>query len=250
MTTYKEAIYMVLDFLKLSSDDAYYTEDHVKSLLKNYRAYVLQSRYGDNRRHADDTPAESNYQTVDLNLQQVSKVEGLASSGKYLRSIEELPAILKYSNTQLWAGDMFSDSIILTLPTRFKYVGTGHLGKLFSYATIGKDNHLYIKSGNPQLYYLEQVSLKGIFEDPEKLYELQAAQAETNGEDIPEFLDLPFPLEENLLALCMQYVVKELNGGIYKPKDSENNATDDLSELANFIRSYTKSPLQRQIYGQ
>lgn len=249
MSTYREVIYMVLDFLKLSSDDAYYTEDHVKSLLTNYRAYVLQSRYGDNRRHADDTPAESNYQTIELNLQQVSKIEGLSSSGRYLRSIEELPVVLKYASKQLWAGDMFSDSIIFTMPTRFKYAGTGHLGKLFSYATIGKDHHLYIKSGNPQVFYLEQASFKCIFEDPEKVYELQVAQAEAKGEDIPEFLDQPFPLEDNLLALCMQYVVKELNGGIYKPKDSENNAADDLSELANFIRSYTKSPLQKQIYG-
>lgn len=250
MATYKEVIYMVLDFLKLSSDDAYYTEDHVKFLLGKYRAYVLQSRYGDNRKHADDTPSESNYQTLDLNLQQVNRIEGIPCSGRYLRSVEEIPTVLKYSNMHLWAGDMFSDNIIFTMPTRFKFVGTGHLGRMFGYATIGKDNHLYLKSGNPQLYYLEQVTFKGIFEDPERVYEIQAAQAVENGEDAPCMLDLPFPLEDNLLALCMQYVVKELNGGIYKPRDSENNAADDLSELANFIRSYTKSPLQRQIYGQ
>lgn len=250
MATYREVIYMVLDFLKLSSDDAYYTEDHVKSLLTHYRAYVLQSRYGDNRKHADDTPAESNYQTIDLNLQQVNRVEGLTSSGRYLRSIEELPNVLKYSIPQLWAGDMFSDNLVITSPTRFKYVGTGHLGRFFNYATIGKDKHLYLKSNNPQLYYLEKVSFKGVFENPEKVYELLSAQAEASGGEIPELLDQPFPLEDNLLALCMQYVVKELNGGVYKPKDSENNADDDLSELTNFIRSYTRSPLQRQIYGQ
>lgn len=250
MATYREVIYMVLDFLKLSSDDSYYTEDHVKFLLNKYRAYVLQSRYGDNRKHADDTPSESNYQTIDLHLQQVNRVEGLSCSGRYLRSIEEIPTTLNYSNLHLWAGDMFSDNLIFTMPARFKYAGFGKLGSMFNYATIGKDHHLYLKSGNPQMYYLEQVSLKGIFEDPEKVHEILAAQAEENGGEYPCLLDQSFPLEDNLLALCMQYVVKELNGGIYKPRDSENNAADDLSELANFIRSYTKSPLQRQIYGQ
>ena len=58
---------------------------------------------------------------------------------------------------------------------------------------------------------------------------------------------MQFPLEDNLLPLVMQYVVKDLTGGIYKPKDSENNADDDLSALANFIRSYVKSPLRQQI---
>ena len=33
MSTYRELTYMVLDQLKLASDDSYYTEDHVKFLL-------------------------------------------------------------------------------------------------------------------------------------------------------------------------------------------------------------------------
>lgn len=251
MATYREVIHMVLDYLKLSSDDSYYTEDHVRFLLGKFRAYVLKSKYEDNKKHPDDTPSESNYQTLDLNLQLVNRITGIQFSGKYLRSTEEIPSKICVAGSYIWAGDQFADNIIFTNPSRFKYVGTGKLGSMFTYATVGKDNHLYIKSGNPQFMYLQKASLKAVFEDPEKIYELQDAQASEAGEEnIPDLLDRDFPLEDALLALCLQYVVKELNGSIYKPKDSENNAADDLSELANFIRSYTRSPLQRQIYGQ
>ena len=36
---------MVLDFLKISSDDAYYTPDHVIFLLNKFRAFVLKNKY-------------------------------------------------------------------------------------------------------------------------------------------------------------------------------------------------------------
>lgn len=251
MTTYREAVYMVLDFLKLSSDDSYYTEDHVKFLLNKYRAYVLKSKFEATPKTPANYPSDTNAQTLDLTLEHVNGIDGLECTGEYLRSVEEIPVPLFWGCLKIWAGLLFGDNIIITMPARLKYVGTGKLGSLFNYATIGPDNHLYMKSGNPQLYYLEKAAVKGIFEDPEKVYEIENAQAVASGESpVCDILDRDFPLEDNLLALCMQYVVKELNGGIYKPRDSENNAADDLSELANFIRSYTKSPLQRQIYGQ
>ena len=45
MSTYKELTYMVLDELKLSSDDAQFTEDHVMFLLNKYWAFILKQRY-------------------------------------------------------------------------------------------------------------------------------------------------------------------------------------------------------------
>ena len=89
-----------------------------------------------------------------------------------------------------------------------------------------------------------------MFEAPEKVYEVENAQAIADGgTPVCDILDREFPLEDNLLALCMQYVVKELTGSTYKPADTDNNASDDLSELAQFIRGYMKNPLRRQIEG-
>ena len=248
MATYREAVYMVLDFLKLSSDDAYYTEDHVRFLLNKYRAYVLKSKYEDNQKNPSSVPSDSNTQTLDVTFEHVNGVDGVDCTGHFLRSIEEIPSPMFWYNFKVRAGVMFGDNIILTMPTRFRYAGTGKLARMFNYATIGPDNHLYLKSGNPQLYYLQSATVKGIFEDPEKVYEIENASAIANGESpVCDILDKEFPLEDNLLALCMQYVVKELSGSTYKPADTDNNASDDLGELAQFIRSYVKNPLRKQL---
>lgn len=250
MATYREAVYMVLDFLKLSSDDSYYTEEHVRFLLNKYRAYVLKSKYEDNQKNPSSYPSDSNTQTVELNLEHVNGIDGLQCTGEYLRSVEEIPSPMFWYSFKVWAGLMFGDNIIVTMPTRFRFAGSGKLGSLFNYATIGPDNHLYLKSGNPQLYYLQKASVKGVFEDPEKIYQIENEQAVADGEEpVCDILDREFPLESSLLALCMQYVVKELTGSTYKPTDTDNNASDDLSELAQFIRGYIKNPLRRQIEG-
>lgn len=249
MATYREAVYMVLDFLKLSSDDAYYTEDHVRFLLDKFRAYVLKNKYEDNQKNPASVPSDDNTQTINLNFEHVDGVDGIPCTGHFLRSVEEIPTPMFWWSVKIWAGTMFGDNIILTMPTRFRYAGTGRLASQFNYATIGPDRHLYLKSGNPQLYYLQSASVKGIFEEPEKAYEIENIQAAEGDTDAIQcdILEREFPLESNLLALCMQYVVKELSGSTYKPADTDNNASDDLSELAQFIRSYMKSPLRKQI---
>lgn len=47
MSTYRELVYLVLDELKLASDDSTFTEDHVVFLLNRYRTFLLKQRYSD-----------------------------------------------------------------------------------------------------------------------------------------------------------------------------------------------------------
>ena len=56
-----------------------------------------------------------------------------------------------------------------------------------------------------------------------------------------------FPLEDAIIPPLINLVVKELSEAIYKPEDSENNAMDDLANLANYIARNAKSNLQKQI---
>lgn len=233
---------MVLDFLKISSDDAYYTPDHVIFLLNKFRAFVLKSKYENGK----ETPSDTNYQTVKVNFEEIDRVEGLDCSGKYLRSKETLPGSLGIGVPQFSGSDIFEDGMCVVSPARFKNVGFNKWMKNITYVTLQSDK-VYLKSCNPLAYYLEEGTYRDIFNDP------ISAAAESGEYDVDESgavcnpMDVEFPLEDNLLPLVMQYVVKELSGGLYKPKDSENNADDDLSELANFIRSYVKSPLRKQI---
>ena len=43
--TWREAVYMVLDELKLMSDDSNFNEDHIIFLLSKYRSFILKQTY-------------------------------------------------------------------------------------------------------------------------------------------------------------------------------------------------------------
>ncbi len=242
MYTYNQAIYMVLDFMKVSSDDAYYTPDHVAFLLNKYRAYVLKSKYD----NATETPSDSNYQTLTLNLEEVDRIEGHPCRGKYLVSTNKIPDSLGVGTPIVAGADIFSGDLCMVSNARFRSVGFNKWMRNITYVTT-EGGKVYMKSCNPMLYYMETGTYRDIFSEPLEAAALSGEyEVDANGELCHPY-EVEFPLEDNLLPLVMQYVVKDLSGGLYKPKDSENNADDDLSALANFIRSYVKSPLRQQI---
>jgi len=45
----------------------------------------------------------------------------------------------------------------------------------------------------------------------------------------------------------VELVVKELLGVNYRPKDNQNNAADDLADIASFVRRNIKSQLAKQM---
>ena len=53
MSTFREIVYLVLDELKLTSDDATFTENHIIYLINNYRSFLLKQRYSDIKKKGD-----------------------------------------------------------------------------------------------------------------------------------------------------------------------------------------------------
>lgn len=242
MYTYNHVVYMILDYLKIASDDAYYTPDHVIFLLNKYRAYVLKSKYD----NSSDTPSDTNYQTMHIELEEKDRIEGQGCSGKYLVSKGTLPDSLDIGSPMFAGKDLFQGDISFVTPIRFKYVGFNKWMKNITYATF-EGGKVYMKSCNPLAYYLKEGTYRDIFTDPLEAAALSGEYATDENGELCDPTEVAFPLEDNLLPLVMQYVVKELSGASYKPRDTENNADDDLSKLASFIRSYVKSPLRKQI---
>lgn len=224
MSTYKELVYMCLDELRSSSDDAFYTEDHVIFLLGKYRSFLLKQRYSDVKKQIPD----SNYQTICLNLVNISSTLEDCGSGPYLRSREKVPSLMKIGNPEIYPVDYYQGNITLISKERMKYVGYNKYMNNIIYASIGPDDYIYFKSCNPQHLYLEQVMLVGIFGDAEKASELECQE----GENSCDILDKEFPIEGSLVSPLIELVVKELLGAEYRPEDNVNNAKDDLSEVA------------------
>ena len=88
MSTFREIIYMCSDQLKLSSDDTFFTNDHILYLLKKYRGLFLSQKYKDVRKEIP----ESNYQTICLDLIQVPAISGEpCEGGTFLRTKNKIP---------------------------------------------------------------------------------------------------------------------------------------------------------------
>jgi hypothetical protein len=87
---------------------------------------------------------------------------------------------------------------------------------------------------------LKNVKMNAVFEDIEDASELEC-------EKECDLMDRIFPMEDSLIPAVVELVVKELLGASYRPEDSENNASDDIANLASFIQRNTKSSLAKQL---
>lgn len=238
MRTYRQLIYLVLDELKLYSDDSSFTEDHILFLLEKYRPFILKQRYSDIKKEI----SPENYQTICLDLYAYKGIEDIECSKDYVRSVQEIPEVLSIGYTKVHTEDYFDNKTAFISRDRFQYVGYNKYLQNIVYATRGVDNHLFIKSSNPQVYYLEKIKLTAVFSDS-----LQASELECNQNKECDVYDRNFPIEDALIQPLVTMVVKDLSGTLFRPKDDENNANDDLARLATFIARNAKSDLAKQI---
>lgn len=239
MSTYRELVYLVLDELKLVSDDSTFTEDHVVFLLNRYRTFLLKQRYSDIKKQIPD----SNYQSICMDLIQVPAISGEpCEGGTYLRSSVKVPIPMQIGSPKVTPMDYYQGEITYVSRERMRYVGYNRFLPNIIYCSIGPDQYLYFKSFNPQYLYLEKVKFTGVFENAEKASELECGTS-----DICDILDKEFPIEDSLISPLIELVLKELAGPAWKPQDDTNNASDDLANLANFIRRSTKNNVQQQI---
>ena len=226
MSTYREVVYMVNDQLKYYSDDASFTEDHIKFIINNLRNWLLEKKY----KNESKIPF-SNYQTICLELEETPAIAGTDCFGSYLKSKVKVPTLCQFGGTVVYPVDFISSKkISLVSIDRIKYAGEGNkFLENMIYAAIGPDNYLYLKSKNPQFLHLEKVRIMGLFIDNEEASKLEC---DNNGDIIVcDVLDKEFPLDSSLVELVVNYAVTELSGQRYMPTDKTNNSTDDMSDM-------------------
>lgn len=222
MSTYRDITYMVLDKLKLTSDDSLFEEEHIVYLIDKYREILLKQRYSDIRREIP----EVNMQELDLSLIVVPAISGeTCETGTFLKSEEKVPHIISlngnYNVTKVYATNYWEGEFAVVSRERFKYVGTNKFLFNSVYCALGPDNYAYFKSANPTYLTIAAVKLLALFATPKDLF------VETV--DITDFMDMEYPLEESLIGALLEMVVADLNKSVYKPEDTNNNAADDLS---------------------
>lgn len=223
-----EVIYYCLDAIKAISDDSHVNEDHVLFLLSKYRAALLQQYH-----NVKKPITETNYQIVKLTLTAAEKLPGMF--GPKLRSQEVLPTVLPISKPIILLFNGFESEVIEYVPySRLKFTGHNKWKKNFIYSSIGPNGYLYLSFCNPQAQYLETLQFKAIFEDFEKVYDLQF------GEGKYDIMEQEFPFEYDMVPDLIARVVKDILGTAWRPADQKNDASDDLADIATFVRENMK----------
>lgn len=247
--TNRELAYIVLDELKGISDDTYYTPEHIIFMANRYRALLLYQKYVAQKIWQE--LEDSNEQEICVTLQ-IDTEQQDSCGDTLLKSTQKIPETMGIGELKINLPSQFSGEIAWVSKRRFKYVGYNKWLKNIIYATKGDDDYLYLKSNNPQAYYLDTVRLSGIFQDPEEAAKYSCEENNTSGEvtDNCDYLDKEFPLEDALTSTLINQLVKEFSTAAATPMDDFNNAKDDLSDIATFIRRNMKSAYQKkQEYG-
>lgn len=220
--TYREIVNLVMDEVKIVTDDSIFTEDHVVFLADKYRMFLLKQRYSDIRKEIP----ESNYQTLCIQLVKTRIPDNECIGQTYLVSTDKIPYLSSIGKQSVTPTDFFMGDINFVSSERFKYAGSSKGLQREAYATIAPNNKLYLKSGDSNFYYLKSVKLTGIFEDSANITRLICD--ETNTCDL---LDSRFPIEEALVPPLVEMIVKEITAYKLQPADTFNNAHDDTIGL-------------------
>lgn len=226
MATFREMAYMVLDLLKERSDDAYYTEEHALFLVSKMRAVLLDKKYRGARNTAFSAMSAENMQTLCLDLEPSSGFTGC--DGKWLKSTAAVPNIITDIPLSVHTvNDLLPTAVTYVAPERMPYVGHNKWLRNIIYCSRSTDGHLYLHGVNPQFMYLEKVTVSGVFANPEDAAKLSCSRTGSSC----DILDERFPLEEPLIAQCIELAVQEISGSRYAPEDKNNDAKDGLAEV-------------------
>ena len=236
--TWRELVYMITDITKQLSDDSNFNEDHIIMLCSKYRNYILNQQYLSHKK----TVADADYQIVQIPLAPYDLE--ICPNEMVLRSTKPVSFTMTIGEKSIYPTDIIHSRsrIVLVPQNRFAYSGNKY-SKNIIYAMIGADNHLYLKSVNPNFKYLKSVTIKALFED---IQQMSLLDAESCGCDI---MDVRFPLEDAWVNTLINLVVNDLIRGINMLRDQDNDANDDSDQLARQISLYTNNAFKRMMRG-
>lgn len=176
--TYADVVYMILDELKLSSDDSYFNEYHVLMLADKYRAMILKQRYKDIRKQVP----YSNYQEImftikkrtdgtehfmdllDVGTNNTNYINDSTLETSYYCSADDdfvinrtiddngekivkrgFPMLINIGNPSVYLDDYNRTMITLTSREHARYVSGNKFMKNILYAFIEPNKGLYVK---------------------------------------------------------------------------------------------------------
>lgn len=247
MATFGQIIYMVSDLLKESTDDSFYTEEHILFIANKMRSLLLERKYRGSRNQAFKEMPEENKQRICIDLIPADDLDGTCS-GSWLRSTEKIPELVNGTVMDIYpVNNLLFTNISYIAPERMPYVGYNRWLKNILYASKASNGYLYLHGNNPQFMLMEKVEAEGVFEDTDKAAALSCGAGDGEGA-VCDYMDKTFPLEDALVMNCIELVVQELVGARYSPEDQVNNAKDDFGDN-RIAQTRAAMPAERSAYA-
>jgi hypothetical protein len=232
MLTLNQMIGQVQEAFNLNSDDSNVSDRLFIDLINQARAFHLRNELN-KFRTADDTIIQ-NLPCVELEITDATLVPGLSlpTGCKLLKSKKPLPDTVELHHTD---GIVSVGSVqFLEIPfsyvdfKKIPYISHTRFTKNVVY-TFLLGGHLFVySSGNSKYGLVEQIMVRGIFEDP--------VEAGNYCEPCFDY-DSPYPIQSWMFeTLVKPQVLQQLTIKLQSPLDDENDATDKKTVVASMPR--------------
>lgn len=221
--TYREMVYIIMDELRILSDDTIWENEHFVFILNKYRALLFKQRYSDRKR---EIPS-AYYQTLNIECDQYNSDKNTYQS-KY-----RIPNLIDMNNIWLYISSddgIENENFNFINPYRFKTLGYNKWLNNKKYCTIGVDNYYYLKLPSSETQESLSVNLYAVLDNP-----IDINSSSFLGERIVQTdpLDCEFPVEEALVQPIIDLCLKEIGQLNQLPRDILNNAMDDSGVQSN-----------------
>lgn len=200
--------YYISEVRSLLSEDRNYLDDReIVRFLTIQRTFWLRNNFNKLRDISQDL-----LQTIQVDME-YDNLEGYLNipDSKILKSTVTIPrTIARYSKDSImrvYLNNIISEPINYVKYSDVAFVGNGKFNKGDIYCFL-HNNYLYIKINkiNPNIKFIQEVSIDGVFEDPVDVY--------TNyiNTDYIDLNDIDFPMGDSVWAYVRQQVMTE--GGL------------------------------------
>lgn len=218
-------IYDIKEKLKISSDDSDLTTEYISHLIDVKRATLIKQSYS----NMTKTIPSLLYQDVCLTLEVAPLIPGMTCYGTILRTVEPLPDVLNISGREdlylVRPIDIMATAYNQVPIERFAFLGNNRFLGRQIYTALGTDKRIYFYSAQDSYKFIENVSIKGVFESTSA-----AAQYSCDTACTDEY-NSEYPLEGYMINEIVNLIVKELvTPTLQLPKDELNDADDERTK--------------------
>lgn len=229
MPSYGELIYDCMELARglQLSDDTEISEDQVKFHLNNQRALWLRNEYNKPGRSIDTQI------TQDLGCLSIVEVDAaeccdVTLGCNVLRTEKQMPKFLELHSgpavTRVGPVHKLKTPFTYTNYNKAIYTASGKYFKGVTAFLLNK--YMYLMISDPSLLTLEYINVRGVFEDPSALEDFAC----DNSGDKCFSLDDEYPINTWMIPYIKEQVLKQLGIAIQIPKDSANDAQEQLGK--------------------